>query len=57
MIEGEDVKDPERTGCLQLASGGGVLVLNLAAPAVTQVRRLRENRRKQLPTEGPPALG
>ena len=49
MIESEEVKEPERrSGFLELASGGGVLVLDAAAPAVEQ-RPMRRSRRKQLP--------
>ena len=53
VIEGEEVKkEPEpSSGCLELASSGGVLVLNLAAPAATPRRDIRQSLRKQLPAE------
>ena len=55
VIEVEEVKEPERTsGCLELASGGGVLVLDAAAPAVEQRQAMRRSRRKQLPAEETP---
>ncbi len=48
MIEVEAVKEPEPgSGCLELASGGGVLVLSTAAPAVEH--RPYRSRQKQLP--------
>ena len=56
VIEGEEVKkepDP-RSGCLELAGGAGVLVLNLAAPTVKTRRGMRQGRRKQLPAEATP---
>ena len=51
MVNGEVLNDPDQSGVIELANGGGVLLRDSAAPLVPERQVVRQRRLKQLPFE------